>query len=137
MRRQAYIASGLANASKARDVRRVLENCGWGLTYDWTQHGLIEAKYIRPLFAVAETNGVRRADVLITVLPGGRGTHTELGIALGLSKPVILYAPDPGLLEGNHGACLFYFHPLVYHVRNDVELKAALETIELDLEMRA
>jgi nucleoside 2-deoxyribosyltransferase len=43
--------------------------------------------------ALAELAGVREADVLIVLLPGGYGTHVEIGAALGLGKPVILHAP--------------------------------------------
>ena len=42
--------------------------------------------------ALAEIAAVREADVLVVLLPGGYGTHVEIGAALALGKPVILHA---------------------------------------------
>ena len=53
---------------------------------------------------------MRRADVLIVLLPGGYGTHVEIGAALALSKPVILHAPDRKTLETPY-PCVFHYHP--------------------------
>ena len=37
---------------------------------------------------------MRDAEVVILLLPGGRGTHVELGLALALGKKVFLCAGD-------------------------------------------
>ncbi|MDY0394932.1 hypothetical protein RWE15_11425 [Virgibacillus halophilus] len=34
------------------------------------------------------------ADFIVVILPGGKGTHIELGIALGLEKRIFLYSPN-------------------------------------------
>ncbi|MGD6803150.1 hypothetical protein ACQCVK_01475 [Rossellomorea vietnamensis] len=34
------------------------------------------------------------SDFIIVLLPAGKGSHIELGIALGLGKKVFLYSPE-------------------------------------------
>ena len=62
--------------------------------------------------ALAEIAAVEEADVLIVLLPGGYGTHVEIGVALALGKPVILHAPDQETLDTPY-PCIFHYHPLV------------------------
>jgi predicted Rossmann-fold nucleotide-binding protein len=47
---------------------------------------------------------------LIALLPGGYGTHVEIGAALALGKPVILHAPDQKSLNTPY-PCVFHYHP--------------------------
>jgi len=113
-----YIATGLDNAEQANTVASELAARGHSLTYDWTAHGSVQGRGDDVMRAVAkkEAQGILDADVLVALLPGGRGTHTEIGIALGACKPVILYVPDPEMVDNNKDTprtCAFYFHPLV------------------------
>jgi nucleoside 2-deoxyribosyltransferase len=62
--------------------------------------------------AVAEVEGVREADVLLVLLPGGFGTHVEIGVALALEKPIVIHAPDRETLNTPY-PCLFHYHPNV------------------------
>ena len=56
------------------------------------------------------------ADLVIVLLPGGRGTHTELGIAIGAGIPILLHTEDEGLLSGSSGrTCAFYHYSKVGH----------------------
>ena len=59
---------------------------------------------------MAELAAVRDADILIVLLPGGFGTHVEIGAALALGKPVILHAPDRKTLDTPY-PCIFHYHP--------------------------
>ena len=61
---------------------------------------------------MAEMAAVREADVLVVLLPGGYGTHVEIGAALALGKPVILHAPDRKTLDAPY-PCVFHYHPRV------------------------
>ncbi len=119
---QYYIASGLENAAAVKDLKTILDEVGWHHTYDWTVHGRVVHE-MRPPIADKEIEGVLQADVIIVLLPGGRGTHAELGMALAAVKldavpgesRIILYSADP---EKDFGAnspstCVFYHHPLV------------------------
>ena len=96
-----YIASTLSNADEAQAVSEALALDGWETTYPWFSHGSVQAEgeeRIREV-AAAEIAGVLEADLVIVVLPGGRGTHVELGIALAeVSQGIAAgnpYAPGP------------------------------------------
>lgn len=121
-----YIASSLANAVNVRALRDRLVVMGLRHTYDWTEHGSVQAdgeERIREV-ALLEFNGVQAADLVIVLLPGGRGTHVELGLALGMQKHVLLVATHEQL-HADHGVCAFYLHPQVARVdtaRDAVEL---------------
>src|SRR6185312_5761738 len=79
-----YIASRLEAAPRVRELKTILESYGHEHTYDWTVHGSVQndgADVIREV-SEREVLGVVNADANIVLLPGGRGTHTELGIAI-------------------------------------------------------
>lgn len=88
-----YIASSFRNIEAVGFVAEQLTSNGFGLTYDWT-HGA--ASSIAELEAIgkSEKQAVMEADVVIIMLPAGKGSHVELGIALGTGKQVFLYSPD-------------------------------------------
>lgn len=125
-----YIASGLENAGQVRQVAESLKAAGWTHTYDWTVHGSVQCEGVERIaeVAAAESEGVIGADVVVVLLPGGRGTHVELGIALGLSAllhgetgdPIIcIYSPTPEADFGTTGkTCAFYHHPNVQKFDN-------------------
>ncbi len=90
-----------------------LKRHGWGQTYDWADKSLKCASPRESAeIAVAEIAGVGESDVLIVLLPGGYGTHVEIGAALALGKPVIVHAPDRATLETPY-PCVFHYHPRV------------------------
>ena len=66
-----------------------------------------------------ELEAVKNADVLIVLLPGGFGTHVEIGAALALGKPVILHAPDYETLNKPY-RCVFHYHPRVKLIVSDL-----------------
>lgn len=99
-----YLATSLGNREVALDVIRRLQDLGWTLTFDWASrppvdHHDEEALYARGL---DDAEGVAHADVLVAILPGGAGTHVEIGMAMGRGIPVILWAP--GGLQVAHGS---------------------------------
>jgi len=87
-----YVATGLEYADRAKIVQSVLRDDGHEITYDWTVHGSVQDAGPEHIAEVArlEAAGVRAADLLIAILPGGCGTHVEIGLALGRGIPVIL-----------------------------------------------
>lgn len=127
-----YVATKLENIEKARECVAKFKEKGIEIQYDWTEHGSLQAVSAekRAGFAAKEVEGARTCDILVAILPGGRGTHCEIGVALGLKKPVILVVEDEGFIEGAEGYfCLFYYHPLVRWVRSieqAVEVAGAL-----------
>lgn len=108
-----YIATGLKNAHRAQQLRRRLNANGHVWTYDWTEHGaaghLGEDRLSQ--IAVHEFYGVTVADVLIVLLPGGKGTHAELGMAIAMGKPIIIWDETRAEWVCDNDTCSFYWLP--------------------------
>lgn len=119
-----YIASRLENWEQVRALKARLDK-HHECTYDWTIHGSVQMAPpdVIERVAQAEAEGVAKADKLFVLLKGGRGTHVELGIAIGLGKPVYLISNNPEDDFGTTGkTCAFYHHPLVRKVKlSDLE----------------
>lgn len=111
-----YLASSLDNADGARRLCARLVDEGHACTYRWWTHGP-QPHRMRDV-SQAEMGGVLAADVVIVLMPGGRGTHVELGIALGVGKSIVLVGPTATLAD--RPVC-FYAHPRVSHVLHDEE----------------
>lgn len=110
--RRYYLSTRKDRASEAESLASALHVSGWERTYTWADlgKGVSSAQFAEA--AIAELKGVRDADVLIVLLPGGFGTHVEIGAALALSKPVILHAPDTETSDAPY-PCIFHYHPAV------------------------
>ena len=111
-----YVASRLENAPKAAAVAQELERHGHAITYAWWTHGSVQREGPERIREVAtnECAGVASADVVVVLLPGGRGTHAELGIAIGLGKRILVVAdPADGFFAQDERTCAFYHHPAV------------------------
>jgi len=108
-----YIATSIARVKDQQDLADALKGMGVDLTFDWTRHGTLAGKP-HPVVAHAEITGVVEADFVVVLLPGGRGTHAELGAALASGKTVFIHAADAATLLGaDTYTCVFYSHPLV------------------------
>ncbi|WP_102027580.1 nucleoside 2-deoxyribosyltransferase [Salirhabdus sp. Marseille-P4669] len=103
-----YIASSLKNRELVRYVARRLENKGHVLTYDWTKNERVENYEDLKAIGEAEIKGVKEADFVVMLMPGGVGSHVELGIALGLGKRVYLYTQDHDIYDITN-TCTFYY----------------------------
>lgn len=105
-----YIATRLENHALHNDVRDALVARGHKITYDWTIHGPVWRDGVARIQEVcaAELQGVYAADVVVVLLPGGRGTHAELGAALARGKSLILWHPDHVMFEASPETCAFY-----------------------------
>lgn len=116
-----YIASGLANAEMVTALAKVLKARRWKHTYDWTAHGSVKGGGVARLTEVAENEmeGVRTADIIIVLLPGGRGTHAELGGASALNKPVFIWAESDEHFRPDTQTCAFYWNRNVTRVVGD------------------
>ncbi|MDQ0888577.1 nucleoside 2-deoxyribosyltransferase [Paenibacillus sp. V4I9] len=87
-----YIASSLRNVGNVRDVAEVLKSRGFAQTYDWTTHSKVDSISKLREIGNEEVAGVLDADVVIIMMPAGKGSHVELGIALGTKKKIYLYS---------------------------------------------
>ena len=109
MAKRFYLATRKDRSAQAAALLAALKAQGWERTLDWSEKGDPDPDGY-PEIAVAELAGVRDADVLIVLLPGGFGTHVEIGAALALGKPVSLHAPDLATLTTPY-PCVFHYHP--------------------------
>lgn len=116
-----YIASKLENAENVIRIANVLKARGWIHTYDWTKHGSVQKEGEQRIKEVAqnEIRGVKNADIVIVLLPGGRGTHAELGAANVLDIPVFIHASDDSLFLQDGNTCAFYWNSNVTRVIGD------------------
>lgn len=108
-----YIATSLSRVTAHHTVRDSLKQMGHEISYDWTLHGSVKSVSKERLKEVAllELQGVSEADFIVVLLPGGNGTHLELGFALAKEKRVFLHSEDPLLFELGPQTNAFYHHP--------------------------
>ena len=104
-----YIAAALDNAEYADSVAAALTAAGHEQTFNWrdgleTDIEKITGDYLRER-AELERCGVEGADLIAGILPGGRGTHMELGMALALNKRIVLWGAEISLYRY---PCSFY-----------------------------
>jgi hypothetical protein len=109
MPRRFYLSTRKDRSAEGAALTEALNGLGWECTFDWsTLRDVSPACY--PEIALAEIAGVRDADVLLVLLPGGFGTHAEIGAALALGKPIIIHTPNQKILDTPY-RCVFHYHP--------------------------
>ncbi len=86
-----YIGSGMKNCTLVNYYAKVLKDSGWQQTYDWVKNvnDDVDINDMRE-YAQLEKQGIVDSDVVIILLPAGRGAHIELGMALALGKKIFL-----------------------------------------------
>lgn len=86
-----YIGSGMKNCQLVNQYANVLKENGWEQTYDWVKNVNSEvSKDDMALYAKKEQEGIMNSDVVIILLPAGRGAHIELGMAMASNKKIFL-----------------------------------------------
>ena len=112
-----YVASGLVKRDRVKEVITRLVSLGHIIAYDWTLHGDVRGDGEARMREVAqnEAEGVASAELALLLLPGGKGTHTELGAALATraNKRIVLWSELGAEFSGGADACVFYHHPAV------------------------
>lgn len=89
-----YIASSFQNIANVRYMSEKLTSQGFIHTYDWTKNERPASLEQLQQIGQEEMNAVSEADIVIIIFPAGKGSHIELGIALGQKKTIYLYSPD-------------------------------------------
>ena len=110
MTRRVYIATSLDNAAAHNALRDALEPLGISVSYDWTAHGSVSGQGAARLeqVAIAELRGIAEADLVVVLLPGRRGTHVEIGAALGRGVPLLLLDTTGDVFDADK-QCAFYW----------------------------
>jgi nucleoside 2-deoxyribosyltransferase len=89
-----YIASSYENRDLVRVASFLLNQNEFTNTYDWTlNEKAVTFEELRTI-GEEEKQGIKEADFFVMILPAGRGSHIELGMALALNKRIYLYSPD-------------------------------------------
>lgn len=107
-----YVASKIENRENVAKLVKTLTLRGHKCTYDWSVHGSVQAEPEKwAPTAEAEVRGVLDADLTVVLLPGGRGTHVEIGLALASIDPgrraLVLVGPET---SHDGRTCVFYHH---------------------------
>ena len=86
-----YIGSGFKNCELVNYYSKILEENGWHHTYNWSKN-ITGDETIEDLvqYSKLEQQGIIDSNVVIILLPAGRETHIELGMALALNKKIFL-----------------------------------------------
>lgn len=124
-----YIASSLDNAAAVKRLNRALTLARHFCTYDWTAHGAVFKADASPeknaealkTTASMEIMGVTSAQAVVVLLPGGLGTHVEIGAALATYRPLLICGA--GAID--RWPC-FYGHELVQHIEDSEEIERTL-----------
>ena len=86
-----YIGSGMKNCEVVRYYANKLKENGWHQTYDWVKNISDDVSIDDMIeYAKLESRGIVDSDVVIILLPAGRGAHIELGMAMALNKKIFL-----------------------------------------------
>ncbi len=117
-----FLAAGSALAADQAFEQAVfdaLQKQGFTITYDWTTHGSVRHTSTERLCEVAHKDfqGILDADFVLVLLPGGKGTHAELGFSIASKKRVFIHSEDPKAFEIGPDACAFYHHGDVTRLR--------------------
>lgn len=125
-----YIATSTTRALFHNLVRDNLKKFGHEITYDWTTHGSVRETNQARLREVAhaEFQGILDADFILVLLPGGKGTHAELGFSIASKKRVFVHSEDPSVFEVGPQVCAFYHHSDV--VRLSGPLDSVAQTVQ-------
>ncbi|ALS77273.1 group-specific protein [Planococcus kocurii] len=112
-----YVASSFRNIEAVNYVTNQLIDKGYLHTYDWTRNEKAKEEQTITLedlieIGQSEKEAVMESDFVVVLLPGGKGTHVELGIALGQKKKVFLYSQD-GAIKNVETTSTFYHLPEV------------------------
>ena len=111
-----YIASSFANKEVVKAAANLLTKKGFVQTYDWTAN--LRASTIDELqvFGELERAAVLDADFLVVILPGGKGSHVEMGIAAGQGKTVYLLSETTGFFEFDVTSTFYYLAEVHIHI---------------------
>ncbi|WP_084246632.1 group-specific protein [Planomicrobium okeanokoites] len=119
-----YIASSFANKDKVREAASILRGAGHVQTFDWTVNLRASSVEDLELYGTLEKKAVLEADFLIVLLPAGKGSHIELGMALGLGKTVYLLSESEELFDFEVTSTFYYLPEvriLVGKLRDNIE----------------
>jgi len=112
-----YISTGWGNKTAAIRIGKIVEAFGGQISVPWWTWEDADRAELLKQYGEQEIEGIRECDLFVCMLPGERGTHTELGVALTCGKRVMLYTPHQGFYD----SIPFYFCNGVQLVAGEIE----------------
>ena len=118
-----YIGSGFKNYKLVDYYSKKLEENGWKHTYNWTKY-ISDYESIEDLikYSKLEQKGIMESDVVIILLPAGRGTHIELGMALALNKKIFLCSSNKDEFSTKNTVNFYQLPEITRLIGNDDEI---------------
>lgn len=89
-----YIASSFKNIETVQIVSQRLRQEGLNNSYDWTLNENITSIDQLKDIGNKEIEAVMNSNFIVVILPAGKGSHVELGIAIGNGIKVFLYSQN-------------------------------------------
>lgn len=117
-----YIGSGFYNIENVRRLRDLLSAQAHTHTYDWTLNTRADSVDALRDIGEKERDAIKASDFVVILLPAGKGSHVELGIAIGSGVPVFIHDTTDSMTN-------FKTTSTFYHVAQVVQLSGALEDI--------
>lgn len=102
-----YIAGSFRQLALINLLAAQLEAAGYTRTFDWSKTADPATLSGLRDIAEAEIQGIKDADFLAFVFPGGKGANVEFGVATALQKPIYLL-DTTGQLNNPADTCTFY-----------------------------
>lgn len=131
-----YIASSFLNKEIVNEIINQLDDKGFTNTYNWTLNDKASNETELKNIGQAEFEAVKKSEVLIVILPGEKGTHIEMGIALGCGIQVVIAYFDDNILDINNSAT-FYYLDNVSHIKvTEENVAESLYNFILELDKR-
>lgn len=115
-----YVASSFQNKEVVRTVSHQLKQLGWHHTYDWTQNERANSIEALRIIGILEKQAISDSDVVVVILPGGKGTHIEIGLAIAWQKRTFLYSPNLDAMD-MQTTSTFYHLPEVQICEGSIE----------------
>ncbi|MBM0065538.1 group-specific protein [Alkalicoccobacillus gibsonii] len=103
-----YIGSSFRNIEQVHLVAQALIGEGFIHSYDWTRLESIQSVDELATIGEHEKEAIICSDSVIFILPLGKSSHVELGIALASQKPVYLYSQTDELFTLDHTSSFYH-----------------------------
>lgn len=103
-----YIGSSFRNIEQVRLVAQALIREGFEHSYDWTRLESVQSVDELATIGEHEKEAIIGSDFVIFLLPLGKSSHVELGIALASQKPVYLYSHTKELFTLDHTSSFYH-----------------------------
>ncbi|MFN4215266.1 MULTISPECIES: nucleoside 2-deoxyribosyltransferase [Exiguobacterium] len=117
-----YIGSGFNNIENVRRLRDLLTAQGHTHTYDWMRNARADSVDVLRDIGEKERDAIKNSDFVVILLPAGKGSHVELGIAIGSGVPVFLHDTTDSMTNVETTSTF-------YHVAHVVQLSGDLEDV--------